>query len=74
MMDKNERLQAEVMRYKMKKILPELKLAYANAKNLECEYGWDIDSCVICEAYMTLADAYIGVIEVLEKEDEGGAK
>lgn len=74
MMEKNERQEAEIMRDRLKKILPVLKCAYENAKGLEYEYDWDIDSHEICEAYMTLADAYIGVIKSLEEEDEGGAK
>ena len=35
MMYENERRDAEMMRDSLKKILPELKLAYENAKSLE---------------------------------------
>lgn len=73
MMDKKERLQAEVMRDRLKKILPDLKLAYENAKSLELEHNWDMNYFDICEAYMTLAEAYIGVMEVFA-EDDGGEK
>ena len=73
MMDENERRDAELIRDRLKKILPELKLAYANAKSLEFEHYWDINCFDICEAYMTLAEAYIGVMEVFA-EDDGGAK
>ena len=73
MMYENERRDAELMRDRLKKILPELKLAYANAKSLEFEHNWDMNCFDICEAYMTLAEAYIGVMEVFA-EDDGGAK
>ena len=73
MMDKNERLQAAVMRDRLKKILPDLKLAYENAKYLAEKYNWDMDYWDMCEAYMNLADEYIGVMEVLDEED-GGAE
>lgn len=69
MMDEDERRDAELMRDRLKKILPELKLAYANAKSLEFEHNWDINCFDICEAYMTIADEYIGVKEALEEED-----
>ena len=72
-MDKAERQSAEVIRDRLKKILPDLKLAYDNAKSLELEHDWDMDSFKVCEAYMNLADEYIGVMEVLEEED-GGAE
>ncbi len=73
MMDENERRDAELMRDRLKKILPELKLAYDNAKSLEFEHNWDMNCFDICEAYMTLAEAYIGVMEVFAEED-GGVK
>ena len=72
-MDKAERLSAEVMRDRLKKILPDLKIAYENAKYLAEKYNWDILYLNMCEAYMNLADEYIGVMEVLEEED-GGAE
>lgn len=72
-MDKEERKIAEVMRDRLKKILPDLKLAYENAKYLAEKYNWDMDYCDMCEAYMNLADEYIGVMEVFEEED-GGAE
>ena len=74
MMDILERHSAKTMLDRLKNILPELKLAYANAKSLELDYNWDIDSFQICEAYMTLADEYIGVMQALEEEDRGGAE
>ena len=72
-MDKEERKIAEVMRDRLKKILPDLKLAYENAKYLAEKYNWDMDYWDMCEAYMNLADEYIGVMEVFEEED-GGAE
>lgn len=74
MMDKNERLQAEVMRDMLKKILPDLKLAYEKAKDLADKYNWDIFYLNMCEAYMNLADEYIGVMESLDEEDRGCAE
>ena len=74
MMYENERRDAEMMRDSLKKILPELKLAYENAKSLEFEHNWYMNCFDICEAYMTLADEYIGVMEALEEEDRGGAE
>lgn len=73
MMDKVERQSAEVMRDRLKKILPDLKLAYEDAKYLAENHNWDMDYWDMCEAYMNLANEYIGVMEVFEEED-GGAK
>ena len=73
-MEKTERKTAEVMLDRLKKILPDLKLAYDNAKSLELEHNWDMDSFKVCEAYMNLADAYIGVMDALEEEEKGGEK
>ena len=73
-MDKLERKSAEVIRDSLKKILPDLKLAYENAKHLAERYDWDNDYWDMCEAYMNLADEYIGVMEALEEEDGGDAK
>lgn len=72
-MDKIERLQAEELRDRLKKILPDLKIAYENAKYLAEKYNWDMDYWDMCEAYMNLADEYIGVMQALD-EDEGGAE
>ena len=72
-MDKIERRSAEMIRDRLKKILPDLKLAYDNAKNLAEKYNWDMDYWDMCEAYMNLANEYIGVMEVLDEED-GGAE
>ena len=69
-MDKIERQSAEVIRDRLKKILPDLKLAYENAKYLAEKYNWDMDYWDMCEAYMNLVDKYIGVLDVLEEEDE----
>ena len=81
MMYENERRDAEMMRDSLKKILPELKLAYENAKDLSDKHNldiryWNIFKAYITmlEAYITLADDYIGVIEALEEEDRGGSK
>lgn len=73
MIDKAERQIAEVIRDRLNKILPDLKLAYENAKYLAEKYNWDMDYWDMCEAYMTLANEYIGVMKVLEEED-GGAE
>ena len=70
-MDKAERQSAEFIRDKLAKILPDLKLAYENAKYLAEKYNWDMDYWDMCEAYMNLANEYIGVMEVLEEEDGG---
>lgn len=72
-MDKIERRSAEVIRDRLKKILPDLKLAYENAKYLAEKYNWDMDYWDMCEAYMNLVNEYIGVMEVLDEED-GGAE
>ena len=72
-MDKAERQSAEVIRDRLKKILPDLKLAYEIAKHLAEKYNWDMDYWDMCEAYMNLANEYIGVMEVLDEED-GGAE
>ena len=69
-MDKAERKSAEVIRDRLKKILPDLKLAYENAKDLANKYNWGICYWNMCEAYMNLAAEYIGVLEALEEEDE----
>ena len=73
-MTKCERQNAEEIRDKLKKILPDLKIAYENARYLENKYGWDIFCFGMCEAYMNLAAEYIGVLEALEEEDEGGGQ
>ena len=72
-MDKAERQSAEVIRDRLKKILPDLKLSYENAKYLAEKYNWDMDYWDMCEAYMNLANEYIGVMDVLD-EEEGGAE
>lgn len=74
MIDKAERQNAELMRDRLKKILPDLKLAYENAKYLAEKYNWDMGYLGMCEAYMNLADEYIGVVQVLDEEDRGGSK
>lgn len=73
MMDENERQRAEVMRDRLKKILPNLKVAYENARYLADRRGWGICYIEMCEAYMNLADEYIRVMEVFAEED-GGVK
>ena len=74
MMTKHERNNAEEMRDKLKKILPDLKLAYDDAKLLTDKYDWDMFCFEMCEAYMNLANAYIDVVQTLEEEDGGGAE
>ena len=71
-MDKAERQQADMLRYRIKKIMPDLKLAYDDAKILANKYGWDIDYWKMSEDYMNLANEYIDVVETLEEEDGGG--
>lgn len=73
MMTNYERHNAEVMRDKLKKILPDLKLVYENAKLLANKYDWDMFCFEMCEAYMNLANVYIDVVQTLE-EDGGGAE
>ena len=72
-MEKIERRSAEAIRDRLNKILPDLKIAYDNAKYLAEKYNWDMDYWDMCEAYMNLANEYIEVMEVLEEED-GGAE
>ena len=73
-MEKNERLKAEVIRDKLAKILPDLKLAYENAKNLEFNHGWDTDCFEMCEAYMNLAHEFIYIMAMLDDDKKGGEK
>lgn len=74
MMTKYERRNAEEMRDKLKNILPDLKLAYEDAKLLANKYDWDMFCFDMCEAYMNLANAYIDVVQTLEEDDKGGAE
>ena len=62
---------AKALRDKLKVILPALKTAYYSMSRLEEDYNWDIKSPEMCEAYMTLASAYIEVVESLEEDKEG---
>ena len=73
-MDKLERQSAEEMRDEIKNILPDLKIAYEDAKLLANKYDWDMSCFEMCEAYMYLAHAYIDVVQTLEEEDGGGAE
>lgn len=66
-----ERAEAKALRDKLKVILPALKTAYYSMSRLEEDYNWDIKSPEMCEAYMTLASAYIEVVESLEEDKEG---
>lgn len=66
-----EREAAKALRDKLKVILPALKTAYYSMSRLEEDYNWDIKSPEMCEAYMTLASAYIEVVESLEEDKEG---
>lgn len=65
-----ERSAAVAMRDRLKMILPDLKAAYYSMKRLEEDYDWDFKSPEMCEAYMTLSDVYLEVVESLEKEGE----
>ena len=69
-MDFIEREAAKAVSDKLKMILPDLKAAYYSAKRLEDDYNWDARSDQMCEAYMTIADVYLEVIESLEEERE----
>lgn len=71
MMDLIEREAAKAVSDKLKVILPALKTAYYSMSRLEEDYNWDIKSPEMCEAYMTLASAYIEVVESLEEDKEG---
>ena len=74
MMTKIEKQSAEMMRDRLKKILPDLKLAYENAKDLANKYNWDMFCFDMCEAYMNLAHAYIDVVQTLEEKDKRDAE
>lgn len=63
-----ERSAAVAMRDRLKRILPDLKAAYYNMKRLEDDYNWDIKSPEMCKAYMTLADVYLEVVDLLAKD------
>ena len=65
-----EREAAKALRDKLKVILPALKTAYYSMSRLEEDYNWDIKSPEMCEAYMTLADAYLEVMASLEEDKE----
>ena len=67
-MDFIEREAAKALRDKLKVILPALKAAYYSMSRLEEDYNWDIKSPEMCEAYMTLAGAYLEVVESLAEE------
>lgn len=67
-MDFIEREAAVAVRDRLKMILPDLKAAYYSAKRLEDDYNWDARSDQMCEAYMTLAGAYIEVMESLAED------
>ena len=69
MMDLYEREAAKKMRDSLKKILPDLKLAYYNSKRLEDDYGWATISFEMSEAYMNFTEEYFKVMEALEKEE-----
>lgn len=73
-MTKYERQNAEEMRDILKKILPDLKRAYDDAKLLANKYDWDMFCFDMCEAYMNLANTYIDVVQTLEEDDGGGAE
>lgn len=66
-----EREAAKALRDRLKMILPNLKAAYYSMKRLEEDYDWDFKSPEMCEAYMTLADVYLEVVESLEEDKEG---
>lgn len=74
MMDKIERQQAEELRDRLRNILTDLKLAYENTKQLFNKHNWDIYHWEIGEAYMSLAEEYIRVMDAFEEKDRGDAK
>ena len=74
MMKDEEREDAMMMRDRLKEILLKLKIVYTNAKNIEDVFGWEFDSCKVCEAYMNLSHEYIGVNNAKEEEKKGGEK
>lgn len=63
-----ERQVAKSLRDRLKRILPDLQAAYYSAKRLEYDYNWDARSDQMCDAYMTLASAYLEVVESLAEE------
>lgn len=69
-MSVDERTEAIAMRDRLKNILPDLKLAYENARRLESRHEWELQSWDLCEAYMTIADVYIGLTETLKELDK----
>ena len=69
-MEKNERKSVEIVRDGIKNILPDLKLAYDNAKYLVYKHNWEIDLWKMSEAYMNLAHEYIGIMAVLDEEGD----
>ena len=71
MMNVIEREAAKAVRDKLKMILPYLEASYYKMKRLEDDYNWDIKSPEMCEAYMSLASAYLEVVESLEEDKEG---
>ena len=66
-----EREAAKALRDRLKRILPDLKAAYYSMERLEEDYDWDFKSPEMGEAYMTLADVYLEVMESLEEDKEG---
>ena len=66
-----EREAAKALRDRLKRILPDLKAAYYSMERLEEDYDWDFKSPEMYEAYMTLADVYLEVVESLEEDKEG---
>lgn len=73
-MSEDERIEATAMRDRLSNILPDLKMAYDNAKSLESRHEWDLHAWDLCEAYMTVADVYIGLTDTLKDLDEGDDK
>ena len=69
-----EREAAKALRDRLKRILPDLKAAYYSMERLEEDYDWDFKSPEMGEAYMTLADVYIEVVESLEEDKEGAKR
>ena len=69
-----EREAAKALRDRLKVILPNLKAAYYSMERLEEDYDWDFKSPEMGEAYMTLADVYLEVMESLEEDKEGAKR
>lgn len=67
-MTPNEINTVEILKRRLAKVLPDLKAAQECAKELTFFHNWDLPYAEMAEAYITLADAYIGVLDAEEEE------